>query len=60
MKKINSSSDTIIFPVLFRAEVSEYLLGVHEVRGRDKLKQLIGTVEGKSEVDLSPQLNCGK
>lgn len=48
-----------MFPVLIWAEGSEYLLGVYEVRSREKLKQLRGTVEGKSKMNLSPQLNCG-
>lgn len=43
---------SIIFPVLVRAQVSEYLMGVHEVRCSEKLKQLIGTVGGKSEMHL--------
>lgn len=45
--------------MLVRAEVSEYLLGVYEVRSRENLKQLGGIVGGKSEMNLSPQLNCG-
>lgn len=39
-ERINSCSDMINFPVLFRVEVSEYLLRVHEVRCREKTKTI--------------------